>query len=235
MKVTPDYIDAFDPQKSIPVGWIVDPSKTDRLLPPWPPCTNRRVSYNPVTMVVTPFCSLQWQQTTVEVCLACDRQNEKQVISVGPEMARFENVPPENFALAADDDDDEFEEISFDELPKEVQDDLETLRRSLLRSDANRGKKISIEVDGAVVYEKGPDDWEPPRDIVGYQRDPNNPWRFVPLWLPCKHQKMKILHGGGCGCIRIRMKCLNSSVKVKGKHLTHEQCQQCPAREEENP
>ena len=39
--------------------------------------------------------------------------------------------------------------------------------------------------DGAIVYAKREGDWEPPRDINGYVRDPDNAWRFLPLWLPC--------------------------------------------------
>ena len=41
-----------------------------------------------------------------------------------------------------------------------------------------------FEPDGAITYPKREEDWEPPKDINGYVRDPNNAWRFLPLWLP---------------------------------------------------
>ena len=42
-----------------------------------------------------------------------------------------------------------------------------------------------FEPDGAITYPKREEDWEPPQNINGYVRDPNNAWRFLPLWLPC--------------------------------------------------
>ena len=59
-------------------------------------------------------------------------------------------------------------------------------RTDLARPD-DKGRIFArplFEPDGAITYPKREEDWEPPKNINGYVRDPNNAWRFLPLWLP---------------------------------------------------
>ena len=60
-----------------------------------------------------------------------------------------------------------------------------------------------FEPNGAITYPKTQGDWEPPQDISGYVRDPDNKWRFLPLWLPCGLRSQMAFLKPNCGCIDI--------------------------------
>jgi hypothetical protein len=68
--------------------------------------------------------------------------------------------------------------------------------------------------DGFILYEK--ESWEPPRDIEGYKRDPNNPFCFYSLWPDCLSRELFILHNDACHCARIVMQCHGQTLKLKG-------------------
>ena len=87
-----------------------------------------------------------------------------------------------------------------------------------------------FEPDGAIVYPKAADDWEPPQNINGYVRDPDNPWRFTPLWVPCKLRVQTAFLKALCGCIDLIMRCNNPQSPMFGQRLPHTTCQTCPVR-----
>jgi hypothetical protein len=60
-----------------------------------------------------------------------------------------------------------------------------TLEATLPPFVPGRDRPVHFEPDGTIVYDKTDDDWEPPRSIDGYLRDPDNKWHFTPLWPPC--------------------------------------------------
>jgi len=88
---------------------------------------------------------------------------------------------------------------------------------------------LHFEEDGTIVYEQGDGD-EPPNDIDGYQRDPNDPFRFIPLWLPCQLRIQNAVRYADCGCINVIMRCNNPAIPLFGELVTHTQCQHCPER-----
>lgn len=107
--------------------------------------------------------------------------------------------------------------------------DLQAIRASLPRQ---RGKhrKFTIETDGSIIYAQEEGDWEPPKDINGYKRDPENPWRFIPLWPKCLRRMPKGTRTKRCGCLQLTMVCDNPASELHTKTVTDAECQQCPVR-----
>ena len=108
--------------------------------------------------------------------------------------------------------------------------DLTQLEATLPPFVEGRDRPVRFEPDGAIIYAKAEGDWEPPRDINGYQRDPLDPFRFTPLWPVC------CLRGGIavrlvlCGCIEIIMRCQNPKSPHFVDRVTGEKCQGCAVR-----
>ena len=117
------------------------------------------------------------------------------------------------------------------EYPIEERPDLQAIRASLSPHRPGKDRHFTIELDGSIVYEQEEGEWEPPRDIKGYQRDSENPWRFTPLWPKCSRRFPKGHRSENCGCIQVTMKCLDLDSGLNGEEVTYEQCQQCPVRE----
>lgn len=86
-------------------------------------------------------------------------------------------------------------------------------------------KRIQIHLDGALEYEKGLGDWEPPSPIDGYSCDSKNKWLFRPLWKSCKWRQYSTVVKDKCQCIEVIAKCTLGFNWVK-----FENCQQCEAR-----
>jgi hypothetical protein len=84
--------------------------------------------------------------------------------------------------------------------------------------------------DGSIEYPKAEKDWEPPRDINGYVRDPNNKWLFHPLWTVCGLRYQMAFLKANCGCIDVIMRCNNPQSPEFGARLAHETCAKCPVR-----
>jgi hypothetical protein len=91
-------------------------------------------------------------------------------------------------------------------------------------------RRPMFEPDGAIVYPKGPDDWELPANINGYVRDPENEWRFLPLWLPCALRVQTAFLKTNCGCIDLIMRCNNPQSPAFGQRLPYTTCETCPVR-----
>jgi len=84
--------------------------------------------------------------------------------------------------------------------------------------------------DGSIEYPKAEKDWEPPRDINGYVRDPENKWLFHPLWPVCGLRHQMAFLKANCGCIDVVMRCNNPQSPEFGQRLGHETCIKCPVR-----
>lgn len=119
------------------------------------------------------------------------------------------------------------------EHPEIERPDLQAIRISLPPARPGKDRRFTIESDGSVVYEQEEGEWEPPRDIKGYQRDPDNPWRFTPLWLKCLRRLPRGYRSESCGCIQVAMRCLHWNSELFDKDVTYQQCQQCPVRYEQ--
>ncbi len=94
----------------------------------------------------------------------------------------------------------------------------------ILPPEANR---VSIDREGRLEYEKGPDDFEPPGPIDGFCRDKKNDHFFLPVWKSCVWRHFSISFKLNCRCIDILARCGKSS------QLTdYAKCEQCGDRME---
>jgi hypothetical protein len=82
--------------------------------------------------------------------------------------------------------------------------------------------------DGSLVYPKK--GWEPPPEVEGYQRDPGNAWRFLPLWPPCQ-TRARMLKMKKCGAYNVVMACTNGQCEHNQNVVTLQICQNCPLRQ----
>jgi len=102
------------------------------------------------------------------------------------------------------------------------------------QAQSYRPKRYRIKSDGTIVYEHLADEWEPPKDIYGYQRDPNDPWRFTSKWPKCERREQINQQSSRCQCLKVLMRCTHPDSKCFNQQLSLDECQQCPLREEEN-
>lgn len=83
--------------------------------------------------------------------------------------------------------------------------------------------------DGCIKYEKGPDDWEPPSSIEGYERDAKDPWLFHPRWESCQLRMYGTVVRDACECIQVLAVCSHSEVELNDHgEVTFDECQDCP-------
>jgi len=110
--------------------------------------------------------------------------------------------------------------------------DLAAIQLTLPAPDAKERTfaRPIFEPDGEIVYPKREGDWELPQNINGYVRDPNNAWRFLPLWLPCTLRYQMAFLKANCGCIDIIMRCNNPQAPAYSHRLDDTACKQCPHR-----
>jgi hypothetical protein len=86
--------------------------------------------------------------------------------------------------------------------------------------------------DGSIQYTKGPDDWEPPSPIEGYERDAENPWFFRPLWKSCQLRMFGTEIKEACECIQVVTICNHPETELDGHgEVTFAMCEECPHRE----
>ncbi len=97
-----------------------------------------------------------------------------------------------------------------------------------LPSDFKRAHFLS---NGSIQYEKGPDDWEPPSPIEGYERDVENDWLFHPLWESCQHRMYGTEIKEACECIQVLTMCTYPDTELN-KHgkVVFTICKSCPQR-----
>lgn len=184
-------------------------------------------------------CFLKRDDCTHEECVSCLSVTVEQgrLMTVETENGQteevyFSEVPDPNFAAVR------LPLVSPEDLPNwiiehsvEERPDLQVIRTSLPPHRPGKDRYFTMESDGSIVYEQEEGEWEPPRDIKGYQRDPENSRRFTPLWPKCLLRIPRSHRSESCGCIQVAMKCLNLDSELNGEKVTHEQCQQCPVRD----
>ena len=119
---------------------------------------------------------------------------------------------------------------------EEKQSVLTRIAMTLPPYKAGRDRQARFEADGTIVYDRedGEDGaWtEPPRDIDGYERDPDNEWCFRPLWPECYLRQGQGVRYQGCGCLGVIMRCANPSAPKFAERVTHTDCLGCPHRKE---
>ncbi len=84
--------------------------------------------------------------------------------------------------------------------------------------------------DGRIEYPRREKDWEPPQNINGYVRDPDNKWVFHPLWVPCAFRHQTAFLKANCGCIDVICRCNSPQSPLFAQRLAHETCANCPVR-----
>ncbi len=89
-------------------------------------------------------------------------------------------------------------------------------------------ERIEIDPRGQVEYKKDLDDWESPRSIDGFERDPKNPNVFRPLWVPCRSRMYSIIVKDGCQCIDVLVQCIHNKPGEDGpQYVKYEDCEKC--------
>lgn len=79
--------------------------------------------------------------------------------------------------------------------------------------------------DGSIVYIKKGD--EPPPDLDGYKRDPNNLWRFFPLWKTCSH-RLQNQYLKPCGALGILSFCRHPDGPTENRReVSYDICSKC--------
>lgn len=119
-------------------------------------------------------------------------------------------------------------------MPNEVEcvpcDELKRRRRAVTHAPRQTSfAKGRLMPDGSIIYPKK--GFEPPPPIEGYNRDPGNAWRFIPLWPACKFLN-RTLQLKRCGSYNIKMTCGCADCPLLGQILKIEDCQSCPLRQE---
>jgi hypothetical protein len=105
---------------------------------------------------------------------------------------------------------------------------VKVLKETLPPHKEGRDRKFQVEPDGSIVYE--PIDAEPPRDINGYKRDPDNPLRFISHWPPCQLRHYVGVRFAKCGCIDIITRCNNFNKPTYQNRVDLETCINCVNR-----
>jgi hypothetical protein len=81
--------------------------------------------------------------------------------------------------------------------------------------------------DGSVLYAKT--GFEPPPDLEGFVRDPENAWHFLPLWPKCK-KRIQTQLVKQCGAISVLSVCAHSGCPFKQQEVSLADCQGCLLR-----
>lgn len=104
---------------------------------------------------------------------------------------------------------------------------LQALRTSYPSPQSGTARQYTVEVDGSIIYKRAEDEWEPPRDMKGFQRDPKDSWRFISLWPKCLQRQSSGKTLRESGCTQITMTCVNPDAVLNSKEVTYQQCRQC--------
>jgi len=225
---------------SIPEGWTPSPDDPQLYLPPWKPCRHRLLNYSNKTLAIAPICRLARDKVGHTTCIGCDKRED-------PPEGHYERLHPDNAV--------ESEvpvhghaptygcQIVSENGPKPAPEPRSTLalpKRSRLADiestlppfKEGRDRQLVFEPDGSIRYEHNGDE-EPPRDINGYKRDPNDPFRFIPLWPSCQLRHQVAVRFANCGCIDVIMRCNNPALPQFADRVKHTTCQECPQRKSE--
>ena len=85
--------------------------------------------------------------------------------------------------------------------------------------------------DGSILYDKKPDDWEPPGLVEGYERDGQDSWSFHPLWKSCQLRIYGTEIKEQCNCIQVLTMCNHPEITLDNHgEVTFGQCNSCLIR-----
>ena len=90
---------------------------------------------------------------------------------------------------------------------------------------------VRIHPDGSIEYiGTGPDDWEPPSPIDGYERDAVNQRLYRPLWKSCQYRYFSVIVKEKCQCLEVIAKCGNPQAANANELVKCGLCNQCGDR-----
>lgn len=98
---------------------------------------------------------------------------------------------------------------------------------------AGQDRQFHFEPDGTLVYTHKKGDWEPPCPIDGFGADPNDLWRFRPLWSHCAGRLHTAVRSAACGSIILITRCNKPQARYK-QRVTYAICKQCPFQEKKD-
>ncbi len=198
-----------------------------------PECKYRRFSRRGDVLQL--HCFLRKDNCTHDECVICPSasvETGQRIIVENEngekEVVYFSEVPDPNFAGMM------LPLVSPDKLPNwivEHRPDLQAISTSLPPARPGKDRRFTMELDGSIVYEQEEGEWEPPRNLKGYKRDLENPFRFTPLWPKCVKRFPRPYRSESCCCVQVNMKCLYRQSKWFDEDVTYQQCQQCSVRE----
>lgn len=87
--------------------------------------------------------------------------------------------------------------------------------------------RARVQADGSILYPKR--GWEPPPPMEGFERNPTNPWHFLPKWPECQ-SRQQVLMQKPCGAIDVKMICKNQEAEAFHTDVTVQTCEGCPHR-----
>ena len=105
--------------------------------------------------------------------------------------------------------------------------DLQGIEATLPPFVEGRDRPIRFALDGTITYDKVEGVWEPPRDLEGYVRDPQDAWRFQPLWPICRLRLCTGVRLAACGCVGVIMRCNNPQSPAFGQQMPYKMCAEC--------
>ena len=250
----------FAAPANVPEGWTPSPDDPLVYLPPWQPCKYRILNRNNRTMTIVPLCRAKGVTVDHATCADCQmhvvpdeghyqRMHHSQIVGVDlpdphrpphlqgtvisesgprPVPADARPVPPQPPASVL-----RHQRRWEPFVPKVTvpYSQLTGLEATLPPHKEGRDRPLHFEPDGTIVYEQ--QEGEPPRDINGYQRDPDNPFRFTPLWSDCRLRHQTAVRFANCGCIDVIMRCNNPALPQFADRVKHTTCQECPQRKAE--
>lgn len=84
--------------------------------------------------------------------------------------------------------------------------------------------RARVQPDGSIMYPKR--GWEPPPPIEGYERDPGNKWKFLPLWPLCGFRQ-RVMVTKPCGAVNVKMVCKCKDCPLFQHDITLSNCEGC--------
>jgi hypothetical protein len=181
-----------DTASRVPDGWREDTAQPGLFQPPWSSCRYRRLSANAFDgrITITPHCLRHLTSCTVDQCVACTEREADlaQVKTVpvtnaageetGTEMVRVSQQPFLSPLVVGTEENLRGKMWAVEHATQPAAtariSPLTNIEATLPPHKEGRDRPMHFEPDGAIVYTKTADRDEPPKDINGYKRDPNN-------------------------------------------------------------
>ena len=110
--------------------------------------------------------------------------------------------------------------------------DLQAIMAALPPYEAGRDRPVTMDANGVITYSRDGEFVDEPREINGYRRDPDEPYRFVPLWPVCGLRYFMGVRYPRCGCIEAIARCNNPACPIFYQRITATHCADCRQRVE---